>query len=70
MLADRRGRHEVLPVDQLVPLPIVWEVHVVVVGELHAGISGLHRFVPGHPLILAPQAQRKRCHWRLPAIGA
>ena len=36
ILHVRRRRHIVLPVDQLVPFPIVWEEQEVVVGELHA----------------------------------
>ena len=54
MSENRRGRHVVLPVDQLMPLPIVGEEQVVVVGELHAGAGGLHVVAPGHALILVP----------------
>jgi hypothetical protein len=36
MLGVRRSRHIVLPLNQLVPLPIVGEQQKVVVGELHA----------------------------------
>src|SRR5437667_6532263 len=48
MSENRRGRHVVLPVDQLMPLPIVGEEQVVVVGELHARAGGLHVVAPGH----------------------
>jgi hypothetical protein len=42
VLPDRRRRHVVLSVDQLVPHPVVREVHVVVVGELHVSIAPRH----------------------------
>ena len=41
-----RRRHIVLSVDQLVPQPIVWEQHEVVVGELHAGVGRSDRRSP------------------------
>ena len=41
-----------LPVDQLVPLPIVGKEHKVVVGELHGGVGGPRMIPPGHALIL------------------
>src|SRR5688500_11956945 len=50
-----RRRHVVLPVDQFVPAPIVWEQQEVVVGELHARSRRLlHLFAPRHALIVAP----------------
>ena len=65
MLDVRRRRHIVLPVDQLVPLPIVWEQQEVVVGELHAlrrtGAGGPHVITPmaaGHALIVASSGQK------------
>lgn len=36
-----RWRHLMLPFDELVPLPIVWEEQKVVVGELARGQSGI-----------------------------
>jgi hypothetical protein len=40
---SRRRRHVVLSVDQLVTLPVVWEVHEVVVGELQSRVGRLSR---------------------------
>jgi hypothetical protein len=40
-------RHVVLPVDQLVPLPVVGKLHEVVVGELHARLPA-GDVPPGH----------------------
>jgi len=64
MLDVRRRRHIVLPVDQLVPFPIVWEQQEVVVGELHAlrraGTGGPHvitLMAAGHGLIVASSSQ-------------
>ena len=48
----RRRRHEMLSVDQLVPLPIVGKLQEVVVGELHVRVGHAHELVPGHALIL------------------
>jgi hypothetical protein len=53
VLTNRCGRHVVLPVDQLVPLPVLGKLQEVVVGELHAGIARPHRIAPSHALILA-----------------
>ena len=44
----RRRRHEVLPIDELVPAPVVWEAEEVVVGELESRgwshlVPALHR---------------------------
>src|SRR2546428_352809 len=55
----RRWRHVVLPVDQLVPLPVVGEEQEVVVGELHAGTGRPHLVAPGHALILASRSERR-----------
>ena len=41
-----------LPVDQLVPLPIVWEQQEVVVGELHTLARRFHGILARHALIL------------------
>ena len=60
MLRVRRRRHIVLPVDELMPLPIVWEEQEVVVGELHAGAGGPHvitLMAAGHALIVASSGQ-------------
>lgn len=60
LMADvPRTCHVVLSVDQLVPPPIVWEQHEIVVGELHAGSGGVHRITPGHALILPPQSNNE-----------
>src|SRR5437773_9565904 len=53
MSEDGRWRHVVLPVDQLMPLPVVGKQQKVVVGELHARAGRLHRVFPGHGLIVA-----------------
>ena len=52
----RRGSHVVLPVDDLVPLPVVREQHEVVVGEPHVGSCRgcAHRVLPGHGRSLPP----------------
>jgi hypothetical protein len=47
VLRARRGCHVVLPVDQLVPLPIVGEEQEVVVGELHAWAGRFTSSLPG-----------------------
>ena len=61
MLDVRRRRHIVLPVDELMPLPIVWEQQEVVVGELHAGAGRPHvitLMAAGHALIVASSGQK------------
>ena len=49
----RRGRHVVLPIDQLVPFAVVGKQQEVVVCELHARIRAHHVITPGHGLIIA-----------------
>ena len=44
-----RGRHIVLPVDQLVPQPVIGELHEVVVGELTPGEDGVIGSLPATP---------------------
>jgi hypothetical protein len=53
----------VLPVDQLVPLPIVGKVQEVVVGELHAGVGRFHLLSPGHALIVVGKLERRVPEW-------
>jgi hypothetical protein len=63
-----RRRHIVLPVDQLVPLPIVGKEQEVVVGELLPGVRGLagrlgvHVVAPGHALIVRAAGARRTPH--------
>ena len=60
MFDVRRRRHIVLPVDQLMPLPIVWEEQEVLVGELHAGAGRPHvitMVAAGHALIVASSGE-------------
>src|SRR5258708_24521654 len=44
----RRWRHVMHSVDQLMPLPIIWKQHEVVVGELHARTGRLYGITPRH----------------------
>ena len=53
MARIRGRRHEVLSVDQLVPLPVVGKLQEVVVGELHVRVWHANEVAPGHGLILA-----------------
>jgi len=53
-----RRRHVVLPVDQLMPLSVVWKQQEVVVGELHAWVGRSHVVAPGHALIVDPGGAR------------
>src|SRR5438552_2420322 len=48
-----------LPIDEFVPLPIVWKQLEVLVGELHAGRSGRHWLLSGHELIVAGWQSRR-----------
>ena len=48
----RRGRHVMLPIDQLVPHPVVRKQQEIVVRELHARGRCLHVVPLGHALIL------------------
>ena len=57
VLRVRRRRHEVLPVDQLVPLPVVGELQEVVVGEPDVGGWWPHGVAPGHEVIVAGGAK-------------
>src|SRR5262245_58080564 len=61
MLRIGRRRHVVLSVDELVPLPIVWEQQEVVVGELHAGAGRLHAIAPRHAPILTSSVSPTTC---------
>jgi hypothetical protein len=68
----RRWRHVVLPVDQLVPHPIVGKQQEVVVGELHARRADrLHvvtSMARGHALIVTPD-QPEACRVSLCGTG-
>ena len=53
----RRRRHDVLPVDQLVPLPVVGKLEEVVVGEPDVGGWWPHGVAPGHEGIVPARAR-------------
>jgi hypothetical protein len=54
MWPRRRRRHEVLPVDELVPHPIVRERKKILVGHPDAVLGALHRVVLAHEPIVSP----------------
>ena len=59
-----------LPVDELVPLPVIGEVREVVVGELHGGRARRpHVVPPGHALIL-PSSTPTVCQVGCGAVGS
>src|SRR4051794_14332694 len=64
MTQPRRWRHVMLPVDQLVPVPVVGEQQVVVVSELHARADRIHSITPGHWLIVASSGSTSHAELR------
>src|SRR5262245_5471520 len=61
----RRRCHVVLSVDELVTLPVVGEVHEVLVGEPDTGAGGICRVAPGHGAHSSPRAE----HAPLSSLG-